>query len=113
IEDRVISIAAVISPFKIGLYTPAHILIQADNTQINNILEQLSAMHQVHIVVLTAGYYDILIWAVFHSTVELSDFITQELSSVPGIIRTETIINLDFKKLELSILPTHYKIVGT
>ena len=44
------------------------------------------------------GRYDLVAIVLTHSPQELSQFIEKELSVIPGILRTETFVNLDIIK---------------
>ncbi|MBI2957656.1 MAG: Lrp/AsnC family transcriptional regulator [Chloroflexi bacterium] len=106
IGDHVIEVVPAMLPAKVGYVTSAHIGLQVSPAMLDAVLGRLVEMPRVHTVVLTAGEFDILAWASFVSPSELSSFIRNDISSISGVLRTETMIDLDIKKMELGILPS-------
>lgn len=104
IENNVIVIAPIIQPGKVGYSFPAHIGIQVDPKMLDYVLDRLTVMPRVHFVASTAGEFDILIWATFRSPWELYDFTKKDLSLVPGVKRSETLVNIEVTKMEWGIL---------
>lgn len=104
IGDGVITIAPIIQPAKVGYPIPAHIGLQVDLKMIDYVLDRLTAMPRIHFLASTAGEFDVLMWATFRSPWELYDFTKKDLSSVPGVIRSETLVNVEVKKMEWGIL---------
>lgn len=104
IEDRVVRIMAVTSPWKVGYVVPAFIGISAELSRLDQVLEALTAMPRLHYVGLVTGQFDIIVWATFRSARDLADFVKRDLSCIPGIIKTETMITLEISKREQGIL---------
>ena len=52
------------------------------------------------------GRYDLLAMVVTESPEELSRFIEKEISAIPGILRTETFVNLDIMKGKYGLMDT-------
>ncbi|MBW1712327.1 MAG: Lrp/AsnC family transcriptional regulator, partial [Deltaproteobacteria bacterium] len=104
IDEGVITVSAVTNPFEVGFTTVAFIGLQAQLPMINHICRRLAAMPRVHSVLLTTGHNDIMTWVTLRSPQELTNFMTNDLSSVPGITGTEILVNLEIKKRELGLL---------
>lgn len=98
VHDKVIRIAAVANPFKIGLPTVALISIDADLTRLQEVAMALVAMKEVRYVGYATGAHDIVIEAIFPNNAALLQFVSDRLSRIPGIRRTETSIQLDVLK---------------
>lgn len=98
VRDKVIRIAAVANPFKIGLSTVALISIDADLPKMQEVAMALVAMKEVRYVGYATGAHDIIIEAIFPNNAALLQFVSDRLSRIPGIVRTETSIQLDVLK---------------
>jgi len=105
IRDGFVRIVAVPSASKLGYGTSAHICIEAEVKNIDQICRKLVEVPRIHFVGVTAGRCDILIMVTFQTPQELFAFIKNDLAVLPGFIRSETLINLEVKKLEHSLLP--------
>lgn len=104
IRNEVINVAAVIDPLKVGYNTAAFIHIQANLSKLKSICRRFAEMPRVHAVALTTGWADIFLFATFRSPKELTEFAVNKIANTPGITRTETFINLEIIKRDLSIL---------
>lgn len=98
VQDKIIRIAAVANPFKVGLPTVALISIDADLSRFQEVTQALVAMKEVRYVGCATGAHDIIIEAIFASNSDLLRFVSERLSQVPGILKTETSIQLDVLK---------------
>lgn len=105
LKRKLIQIVPVMIPAKIGYPTVATIGLKADLSHLNSCVEALAAHPRLHYVGLAAGRYDILLWVTFGSSQELSDFIRNDLSVIPGITNSETLLCLEVKKRDLRYLP--------
>jgi Lrp/AsnC family transcriptional regulator for asnA, asnC and gidA len=94
IRDDVLRIVGVTNPAKLGLNTAAVISISAELSRITEIAESLACAEGVVYVGYTTGNADIIALAFFPSNDELTDFMTQTLASIPGIVKAETNIIL-------------------
>lgn len=98
VREKVIRIAAVANPFKIGLPTVALISVDADLARMQEVAMALVAMKEVRYVGYATGAHDIVIEAIFPNNAALLQFVSDRLSRIPGITRTETSIQLDVLK---------------
>lgn len=98
VRNKVIRIAAVANPFKIGLSTVALISIDVDLPRMQEVAMALVAMKEVRYVGYATGAHDIIIEAIFPDNAALLQFVSDRLSRIPGIVRTETSIQLDVLK---------------
>lgn len=101
LADEIIKVTAVPDLAKVGFNTVALIIIQANLQHLDEVTAALAQHPSVHYAAQTAGRFDIIIWCLFHSTEELANFVKKDLAAIPGIERTETLINLDIKKRTL------------
>lgn len=93
-DDRIIRIVTLIDPFAIGYQGVASIGIRCNADKVNEVAHAIGSYSNVQIVAILAGRFDIIAWVVFRELHELSDFITEELSRIPGLQYTETMTSL-------------------
>ena len=94
IRDDILCIVGVTNPARLGLNTAAVISISAELARITDIAERIAATDGVVYVGYTTGNADIIALAFFPSNDELTDFMTQTLAAMPGILKAETNIIL-------------------
>lgn len=94
IRDDILRIVGVTNPARLGLNTAAVISISAELARITDIAERIAAADGVVYVGYTTGNADIIVLAFFPSNDELTDFMTQTLAAIPGILKAETNIIL-------------------
>jgi Lrp/AsnC family transcriptional regulator for asnA, asnC and gidA len=107
--DRLISkgfirIAAVIDPRKTPYLTDAMIWIRLERGKAREAGEALAVLPNIVYVAYTAGRYDMLVEALFESDEQLFGFLSDTLSTIPGVQQSETYhvlqtvkINYDWK----------------
>lgn len=98
LEKKIIRIQAVVDPFAVGFDSIASVWMKVDPRKINDAAEAVASHANVKTVDICTGRYDIIAWAMFRGLNDLNDFITQELSSVPGLSYTETMPHLKIWK---------------
>jgi Lrp/AsnC family transcriptional regulator for asnA, asnC and gidA len=101
IRAKTIKLAAIPDPVKLGYPTYAFFHLQVDFSEINSAAEALANYPEVLLVSSCSGTRQLIVSAIFRSPSELSDFITEELGKIQGIIRIETIMHLKFIKRTL------------
>ena len=94
IRDDILRIVGVTNPARLGLNTAAVVSISAELSRLSEIAEQIAAAQGVVYVGYTTGNADIIALAFFPSNDELTDFMTQTLAAIPGILKAETNIIL-------------------
>ncbi|MBI2723717.1 MAG: Lrp/AsnC family transcriptional regulator [Chloroflexi bacterium] len=94
VRDDVLRIVGVTNPARLGLNTAAVISISAELARITDIAEQIAAVPGVVYVGYTTGNADIIALSFFPSNDELTEFMTQTLAAMPGILKAETNIIL-------------------
>ena len=97
-ENEVIKIIAVSSLDKIGYSVTSMIGIQVQMANLRSVAEELSKKPNVFHLAFIAGRYDLLAMVVSRTPKDLSSFIENEISVIPGVLRTETFLNLDIIK---------------
>ena len=106
INEGIMRISAVVDPFKIGMGVVAFIHLDVDLSNLEAAAEYLRSMPCVRYVAYATGRHDMLIEVVFRSQQDLSDFWKGALAKVPGVLRSDTSIQLEIlKRVDEWVLP--------
>lgn len=97
-EDGVIRIMTLVDPLSLGYEGVASIGIRCNAVSVNGAANRLAAYRNVQTVAICTGRYDIVTWVFFRELRDLSDFVTRDLSQIPGLQSTETMTNLKIVK---------------
>lgn len=98
IEEGVVKIAAVASPFAIGFDTPAIISVKTETNKVLEVAEQVCRLPGVRFVALTTGSFDLILEGYWANNQELARFLTEELARVQGISEYSTSLVLRIVK---------------
>ncbi len=90
IAENVIRITALAEPAAFGLSTRVLISIQAELGELNKVAQRLAQMPEVFSVSMITGSFDIIIEVALPSSDRLLSFLIDNVSSIPGVKRTET-----------------------
>lgn len=97
-DDGIIRIVTLADPFSLGYEGVASVCMTFDPAKVNEGARTIASYPNVLTVSICAGRYDIVVWAMFREMAELSDFVTLELSKIPGLQHSETMANLKLVK---------------
>ncbi len=103
VQNGVISITAIPNASKLGLHCEALIGIQAEPDKIDAVAAALGEFDEVFLVSITTGSFSIFVQVKFESQHDLLEFMTSKVSGIPGIVRTETFVNLLTMKQDYSL----------
>jgi len=103
IQNEIIRVVAVPDLEKMGYTTVALVGVQADPDKIDSVAERLAQLPEAHYVSLTTGTYDIFMLAVVSTLQELRWLLSQKVSTITGVQRTETSIQVAIVKHGYSI----------
>lgn len=98
VRERIIKIAAVANPFKIGLDTVTMIHVDVELPKLKEVAETLVCMKEVRYVAYATGGHDIIIEAVFPTNQDLLKFLRDKLAHIPGLRQLETSVQLEVLK---------------
>jgi Lrp/AsnC family transcriptional regulator for asnA, asnC and gidA len=101
LDEHIIRIVAIADPHALG-YIRTMIGIKVCPGSIDAVADKLAAYANVHYALMTTGPYDLVVWAVFRDTDELSDFIRHELGDIEGLASYESMLTLKVVKDLLS-----------
>ncbi|MFA5399762.1 MAG: Lrp/AsnC family transcriptional regulator [Dehalococcoidia bacterium] len=83
---------------RLGKMITSVIALKVDNGALNRIADYFSDMDEVRQVLLTAGNYDIGVWAWFESIEAFSEFLNNRINSLEGVEKKTIIIMTEIRK---------------
>ena len=98
LDDRIIRIVAIADPRALGYQIRAAIGIRVCPDKIDTVADKLASYANVHYALITTGPYNLVVWAVFRDTEELSNFIRHELGNIEGLVNYECMLTLKVTK---------------
>ena len=99
-SKNVLRVIASPNPRKLGYNFISTMGIQVQMKLLRKVADALASKPNVCYLAFVTGRYDLMAVLMTRSSEELSDFIEKEITSIPGILRTETFLNLDVIKGE-------------
>ena len=82
----------------IGYELSLGIFLKARPGNVLDVAERLTPNRSVNVAVAISGRYDLMAFATFKSPDEMSDFLINELGTLPGIMSCETVF-INFRSL--------------
>ncbi len=105
LSERIIRVVAVADLHKVGMDAAAITGISVERGKMSRALARLMEMPEVRYIAVTTGTFDIVIEVVLPDTDSLHDFLVQGLASVPGLLKTDTLMVLKVHKQSYTWLP--------
>ena len=94
----IIKLEPVINPCAIGFNFIAVMALDVRVADLGTVADMLTKLPNVYYLASVTGRYDMVAIILSRSTQELSDFIKNHISSMPGILGSETLVNLEVMK---------------
>ncbi len=69
-----------------------------------NVANKMTVLNEITSLIVTAGAYDMIAYASFRDSRHMSEFMNSQMGWITGIIRVESMIVLDVKKLSFQLL---------
>ena len=98
LDEHIIRIVAIADPHALGYHVRAMIGIKVSPGRIDAVADKLASYANIHYALMTTGPYDLVAWAVFRDTDELSGFIRHELGGIEGLASYESMLTLKVAK---------------
>ena len=105
-QEDILKIVAVPNVRKLGYGFMAIMGIQVRMENLRTLMDNLVRNKHVCYLVWITGKWDLMAIVVARSSEEFSQFVEKELSVIPGVLRTETFVNLDTVKGAWGLLDT-------
>lgn len=93
-----VRITALVEPIKAGISVETVIAVDVALENMDTTVQFLAKQPEVKWLSTTTGRFDLLLFATFHSTAELSEFVQKKMAGIKGIKDTETFVCLEVKK---------------
>lgn len=103
-ESNVLQIVGVVNPIEFGLQVGALVQLSVEESHMTGCVERLREMIPVRFVTVTSGEYQLLLQVIMKSYHDVSRFIQHDLAELPGLRRTNTIIQLEVLKNEFRLV---------
>lgn len=97
-KNKIACFQAVIIPGSIGYRTIALMALQVRVADLEQVAAHLIDLPNIYYLAFVTGRYDLVAIIMSRSNEELAEFIKQHISTLPSVIRTETLINLEILK---------------
>lgn len=98
VESNIIKTIAVPNLRKLGYNFMSFMALEVQLANLREIADNLTKKPNVCYLAFVTGRYDMVAVVMTQSPEELAYFIEKEISAIPGILRTETFVNLEILK---------------
>jgi DNA-binding Lrp family transcriptional regulator len=112
LDKGAVKITAIPNLEMLGYNFVAIVGLQIQLASLNTITETLTNQPNICYFANVTGRYDLIFIAVARSSREFAGFMEKTVSVIPGILRTETFVNLHLYKGEITGLDTRHLIEG-
>ena len=90
LDEGIVCVFGAVDPFDLGLESPALVGVNVDRAKLEEVAQTLSKHPSVRYVAAATGAFHLYIEVMAASNRELSEFLLDELGSIPGVVDTET-----------------------
>ena len=98
VEQGYLKVVAITNPLRMGFTTMAMIGIRADGSKLLEVAEKISKLDEVIYMIVSSGRFDIFAEVVCRDHEDLLRFITEKLSTVDGVRKSESFMHLKIVK---------------
>lgn len=104
-ESNRMRIVAIADPYQLGYTIDVIMGIQIRPGSIKDAARAFARIDNVRAVTITTGASDLIIAAIFRSNEELLDFLSEQITEIPGVIRIQTSHSLSVVKRSFDFFP--------
>jgi DNA-binding Lrp family transcriptional regulator len=90
IERGIISVKAIVNPPALGYNVLADVFLEVEPGRVRAVANKVASFPEVSYVACATGESDVSITVRVRNNEELFDFVTDQLSGIPGVRRTQT-----------------------
>ena len=98
LENDIIQIVAVADPLKLGFAMAGNIKLHVNRQMFHQVLDELSKINEIWYIAIATGGEDIDVEFHVKSMEDLTNLLVEKLSTIEGVLRTETSIILKYHK---------------
>jgi len=92
VEEGIVRSVGVVDPYALGFQAPAIIGVSVEPGMVDQVARTIADLSEISYLVMTLGRFDLLIEVFCRDLPHLTDFITQQIHSLPGVRSTETLV---------------------
>jgi Lrp/AsnC family transcriptional regulator for asnA, asnC and gidA len=92
VEEGIVRSVGVVDPYALGFQAPAIIGVSVEPGMVDQVARTIADLSEASYLVMTLGRFDLLIEVFCRDLPHLTDFITQQIHSLPGVRSTETLV---------------------
>jgi Lrp/AsnC family transcriptional regulator for asnA, asnC and gidA len=92
LEQGIIRTVGVVDPYALDFHAPALIGVTVEPGTMDGVAGTLSQLPEVSYLVMTLGAYDLMIEVFCRDLPHLTDLITEQIHSIPGVRSTQTLM---------------------
>ncbi|MEA3340247.1 MAG: Lrp/AsnC family transcriptional regulator [Chloroflexota bacterium] len=92
VEEGIVRSVGVVDPYALGFQAPAIIGVSVEPGMVDQVAGTIADLSEASYLVMTLGRFDLLIEVFCRDLPHLTDFITQQIHSLPGVRSTETLV---------------------
>lgn len=104
-QEGVVQTIGITDPLKVGLDTVAYVWFEIDRHHLEEVINQLELIDEVRYLIVTTGGHDLVAMVVVPSRDHLVRLLNDRLSTIPGIVSTQTSIVLKIHKQTYDWVP--------
>ena len=108
IDDGRIRIIAIADPHVLGYAIDVIIGVEVQPGRVNEVAASFAALENVRAVTITTGASDLVVAAIFRSNDELLSFLSKDVGSIEGVLRTSTAYNIRVVKRAFDLFPEQW-----
>jgi len=99
VEDGIVNTVSIVDPFALGFQAPAIIAINVQSGRIDEVGEAIRKFPEVSYQVMVLGTYDLIVEVFCRNMSHLTEFISKDLQTIPGVVSTQTLMVAKLFKL--------------
>jgi Lrp/AsnC family transcriptional regulator for asnA, asnC and gidA len=97
-DKKIIKFEAVVNPSSLGYKFITIMALQVKVADLSRVADMLVKVPNVYYLAFVTGRYDLVAIIMSRTTEELSEFIKQYIATLPSVMRSETLVNLEILK---------------
>ena len=92
VEAGVVNTVSIVDPFALGFQAPAIIAINIQPGLIEKVGDEIRKFPEVSYQVMVLGSFDLIIEVFCKDLSHLTEFLTKDLQTIPGVVSTQTLM---------------------
>jgi Lrp/AsnC family transcriptional regulator, regulator for asnA, asnC and gidA len=112
-KDEIVQLKAIINPEKLGFEFNCVMGFEILRNKLEEIGSSLAEIPNVYFLSSCTGTFDLIAILFFRNTLEFDEFMREKIGKLPGIIRTQTFVNMQVIKKPWSVDADVIKLLET